>query len=68
MTIGSQVKQSLANMKAIHATLQELALTSTNEGAQRAFHEAMLQTEQMIAALKGRIATLEREEPQYKGM
>ncbi|KFZ32541.1 hypothetical protein JS44_02750 [Anoxybacillus flavithermus] len=68
MTIGSQVKQSLANMKAIHATLQQLALTSTNEEAQRTFHEAMLQTEQMIAALKGRISTLEREEPQYKGM
>ncbi|GMB08957.1 uncharacterized protein DUF1657 [Thermolongibacillus altinsuensis] len=67
MTIGSQVKQSLANLKSIHATLQSLALKSVDEQAQRTFHEAMLTTEEVIDHLKQRVSQLEREEPQYKG-
>jgi signal transduction histidine kinase len=68
MTIASQVKQSLASLKSIHAGLQGLALVSTDERAQREFHEAMLITEEIIADLKKRIGQLEREEPQYHGM
>jgi hypothetical protein len=68
MTIGSQVKQTLASLKSIHAGLQSLALVSTDERAQREFHEAMLITEDIIADLKKRIGQLEREEPQYNGM
>jgi hypothetical protein len=67
MTIGSQVKQSLATLKSIHAGLQALALKSTDEQAQRIFHHAMLETEEIIHDLKHRIGQLEREEPQYNG-
>jgi predicted translin family RNA/ssDNA-binding protein len=68
MTIGSQVKQTLASLKSIHAGLQALALASTDERAQREFHEAMLISEDIIADLKKRIGQLEWEEPQYNGM
>jgi hypothetical protein len=68
VTIGSQVKQSLASLKSIHAGLQNFALISTDERSQREFHEAMIITEEIIADLKQRIGQLEREEPQYNGM
>ncbi|EZP78844.1 hypothetical protein H839_03211 [Parageobacillus genomosp. 1] len=67
MTVASQVKQSLASLKSIHAGLQELALVSQDEEAQRTFHEAMMMTEEIIADIKNRIGKLEREEPQYQG-
>jgi hypothetical protein len=67
MTVASQVKQSLASLKSIHAGLQELALVSQDEEAQRTFHEAMMMTEEIIADIKNRIGKLEREEPQYHG-
>ncbi|BDG34836.1 DUF1657 domain-containing protein [Saccharococcus caldoxylosilyticus] len=67
MTVASQVKQSLASLKSIHAGLQELALVSQDEEAQRTFHEAMMMTEEIIADIKNRIGKMEREEPQYHG-
>lgn len=67
MTVASQVKQSLASLKSIHAGLQELALISQDEQAQRTFHEAMMMTEEIIADIKKRIGKLEWEEPQYHG-
>lgn len=67
MTVASQVKQSLASLKSIHASLQRFALTSVDNHAQQEFHEAMLKTEAMIEDVKKRIGELEREEPQYNG-
>ncbi len=67
MTVASQVKQSLASVKSMHASFQQLALTSTDDSAKRTFHEVMLMTEEIIGDLKKRIGELEREEPQYKG-
>lgn len=67
MTVASQVKQSLASLKSIHASFQSFALTSIDSSSQRLFHEAMLETEEIIDDLKKRIGELEKEEPQYKG-
>jgi signal transduction histidine kinase len=67
MTVASQVKQTLASLKSMHASFQTLALTSRDEEAKRTFHEVMLSTEEIIADVKTRIGELEFEEPQYKG-
>ncbi|MDQ0162726.1 DUF1657 domain-containing protein [Bacillus alveayuensis] len=67
MTVASQVKQSLASLKSIHAGLQNLALKSTDPKAQKTFHETMVMTEEIIHDLKKRIGQLEYEEPQYNG-
>lgn len=67
MTVASQVKQSLASLKSIHATFHQFALSSADEQAQRTFHEAMMLTEEIIVDVKQRISQLEREEPQYHG-
>lgn len=67
MTVASQVKQSLASLKNIHSSLQNLALVSHHDDAKRIFHETMLETETIIGDVKARIGVLEREEPQYNG-
>jgi hypothetical protein len=67
MTVASQVKQSLATLKSMHAGFQGFALKSQDPHAQRDFHEAMLTTEIMINDLKKRIGEIELEEPQYQG-
>ncbi|MFC4322373.1 DUF1657 domain-containing protein [Litchfieldia salsa] len=67
MTVGSQVKQNLASLKSIQASLQGLALKSVNEQSQQMYHETMIVTEEIIDDIKKRVGELEREEPQYKG-
>ncbi|TLS37586.1 DUF1657 domain-containing protein [Pseudalkalibacillus caeni] len=67
MTVGSQVKQTLAALKSISANLQTYALQSKSEEASRAFHESMLLSDEIIKDLERRIGELERQEPQYKG-
>ncbi|MBE4909437.1 DUF1657 domain-containing protein [Bacillus luteolus] len=67
MTVASQVKQTLASLKSMHASFQSLALTSIDEDAKRTFHEVMLTTEEIITDVKARVGELEYEEPQYKG-
>jgi Protein of unknown function (DUF1657) len=67
LTVASQVKQTLASLKSIHAGLQNLAITSNDEEAKRVFHENMLISEEIINDVKSRIGELEFEEPEYKG-
>ncbi|TVZ86891.1 uncharacterized protein DUF1657 [Aeribacillus composti] len=67
LTVASQVKQTLASLKSIHAGLQNLAITSTDEETKRVFHENMLISEEIINDVKSRIGELEFEEPEYKG-
>ncbi len=42
MTIASNVKQCLSNIKGIESQLSSLALNSLDEGAKEIFHETML--------------------------
>jgi hypothetical protein len=67
MTVASQVKQTLASLKGIHASLQGYALKSVHEDAMQEFHIATIETEEIIEDVKKRVGVLEREEPQYKG-
>jgi Protein of unknown function (DUF1657) len=67
MTVGSQVKQCLSNIKSIEASLSSLAITSQDEEAKRIFHETMMVMEEVKEDLKKRVGQLELEELQYKG-
>nr|WP_263326211.1 DUF1657 domain-containing protein [Neobacillus sp. Marseille-Q6967] len=67
MTIVSNVKQCLANVKSIESQLSSLALNSMDDGAKRVFHEAMSTIESVKKDLQSRVLELERLEPQYKG-
>lgn len=67
MTIGSDVKQCLATVKSIDASLSKLALVSQDSEAQKIFHEMMLVMGEVKEDLQKRVGKLELEEFQYKG-
>lgn len=67
MTVASQVKQCLASLKNIEASLNSFALQTENEEAKHAFHQNCLKTRKVISQIEARIGELEVEEPQYKG-
>ncbi|WP_101845416.1 DUF1657 domain-containing protein [Halobacillus sp. Marseille-P3879] len=67
MTVGANVKQCLATLKSIEASLSTLASNSSDEKAQRLFHEQMMVMEEIKEDIMKRVGELEREEEQYKG-
>ncbi|WP_431801306.1 DUF1657 domain-containing protein [Halobacillus andaensis] len=67
MTVGANVKQCLATLKSIEAGLSTLASNSSDEKAQRLFHEQMMVMEEIKEDIMKRVGELEREEEQYKG-
>lgn len=67
MTVASEVKQCLANLKGIEASLSSLAIRTEDEESAKTLHETMLMVSEMMVDLKKRIGLLEREEYQYKG-
>lgn len=66
MTIASDVKGCIASLNGAKNNLSRFALVSTDENAQKVFHECMIETEEIINDLQKRLVILEREEPQYK--
>jgi hypothetical protein len=67
MTVGSQVKQTLATLKSVHATLQIYSIQSQNEETKTVFKEASETAEEIKKEVEERLKILEFEEPQYKG-
>lgn len=67
MTVGSQVKQTLVNLKGIEGTLRIYSIQERNKQAEAAYKESLQIIDKIIKDLDKRIKTLEFEEPQYKG-
>ncbi|CEG25031.1 DUF1657 domain-containing protein [Peribacillus simplex] len=67
MTIGSEVKQCLASLKGVEASLSSLALRTQENESQRILHETMMTVNEIVTDLKKRVGELENEEFQYKG-
>jgi hypothetical protein len=67
MTIGSQVKTTLASLKGAQASLETFALGSQNKQAKQVYTEAAQNTQSIVDMLEQRVNALEKEEPQYKG-
>lgn len=68
MTVASQVKVCLASLKSAQASLESFALNTQNQAAKQLFTEAAQTTQQVVDQVNSRVAELENEEPQYKGM
>lgn len=66
LTVISNVKTTLANLKGIQASFSQLALKSTDEEAKKVFHDCMMKTEPIINDLQLRIEHMMAEEPQYR--
>lgn len=67
MTVGSNVKQTLASLKGIESTLRIYSLQSKNKEDAQIYKEALETTESVIKNIEKRVKRLEFEEPQYKG-
>lgn len=66
MTVGSQVKQSLAGLKSAQASFETFALETENQQAKQLFQNAAQQTQMTIDSITPRVHEMEQEEPQYK--
>ncbi|PAE33329.1 DUF1657 domain-containing protein [Bacillus sp. 7884-1] len=67
MTIGTEVKQSLASLKGVEADLSSLALRTEDYESKFTLHETMMVIHEVITDLKNRVGELEGDEFQYKG-
>lgn len=67
MTVGSKVKQTLANLKGIESTLRIYSVQSSNKEESEIYKAALKTTESVTSDIQNRLKTLEFEEPQYKG-
>lgn len=67
MTISAQVKQTLASLKGIEATLENFSSIEENTEVKEALSRNAQRVNQVIRDFEGRLSVLEFEEPQYKG-
>ena len=67
MTIGSQVKQTVASLKGAKSTLESFAIIETNDEAIKIMKRNASGIGNIINDMEKRLSELEFEEPQYKG-
>ncbi|MFX3675231.1 MAG: DUF1657 domain-containing protein [Paenisporosarcina sp.] len=67
MTVASNVKQCLASLKGVEASLSNLAVRTQDNESKQTLHETMMVVNEIVTDLKKRVGELEREEFQYKG-
>jgi len=67
MTVGSKVKQTLANLKGIESTLRIYSVQSSTKEESEIYKDAITTLESVTSDIENRLKTLEFEEPQYKG-
>jgi hypothetical protein len=67
VTVGSKVKQTLANLRGAESVLRTYANQTQKEENKKVYQEAVLVSEEIIDNLEERLKQLEFQEPQYKG-
>lgn len=67
MTVGSQVKQTIASLKGVRATLETFASMEANPAAAGVLRHNVARMDGVITDMEKRLGELEFEEPQYKG-
>jgi hypothetical protein len=66
MTVGTQVKQTIAGLKSAQASLETFSLATDNQQAKQLYQTAAQQTQAIIDSIEPRLQEIEQEEPQYK--
>lgn len=66
MTVASDLKTTLANLKSAQASFEGFSLSTENEQAKQMFQNAAQQTQQLVDTVTPRLQQIEEEEPQYK--
>lgn len=65
MTVGTQVKQTLAGLKSAQASFETFALATDNKNAKQLYQQAAQQTQAVLDSLEPRLQEIQAEEPQY---
>jgi hypothetical protein len=65
MTVGSDVKQTIAGLKSAQASFETFALSTDNEQAKQLYQNAATQTQSIIDSVEPRLQQITQEEPQY---
>ncbi|WP_066368729.1 DUF1657 domain-containing protein [Neobacillus fumarioli] len=65
MTVGTQVKQTLAGLKGVQASFEQFALQTENKNAKQLYQQAAQQTQTIIDSIEPRLQEITAEEPQY---
>lgn len=65
MTVATQVKQTLAGLKAAQASFETFALETENKPAKQTFQDCATQTQNLVNTLNSRLQEIQQEEPQY---
>lgn len=68
MTVGSQLKQTIAVIRGANATLRLYAAQTQKQEAREVYHQAVAVTDEVLRDLEDRLKALEFREPQYKGI
>lgn len=68
MTVGAQVKQTIASLKGAQATLEAFSSIEENDVAKAIYSSSAKRVEEIKNSLESRVRQLEFEEPQYKGL
>ena len=67
MTISAQVKQTLAELKGVRATLENFAQPGGNKETSVLLLRNSRRIDLVVKKMEKRLGVLEFEEPQYKG-
>lgn len=67
MTVGTQLKQTLATLKGADSTLSQYSALYPDPQAKQDFNQAQSAIQHIIDDLDQRIKIIEFEEPQFKG-
>lgn len=65
MTVGTQVKQTIAGLKSAQASFEQFALQTDNKNAKQLYQQAAQQTQTVIDSIEPRLQEITTEEPQY---
>ncbi|WP_141433556.1 DUF1657 domain-containing protein [Bacillus sp. 03113] len=65
MTVGSQIKQTIAGLKSAQASFETFSLGTENQSAKKIYQDAAKQTQAIIDSIEPRLQQIVQEEPQY---
>lgn len=65
MTVGTQVKQTIAGLKSAQASFETFALQTENKNAKQLYQQAAQQTKAILDTIEPRLQEITIEEPQY---
>jgi hypothetical protein len=66
VTVGTQVRQALANAKSVQANFETFALQTQDDVAKERYTKAAAQIQDVIEGLEIRMEQIEQEEPSFK--